>query len=168
MIRLKEKKGKCSKDEEITESSPSEETFMESELRIGLKANLDYFGRAYSAYLYFLLIITITTTTFLLNIGGDSSDNTIIQSFQQYGLNRMYLVMISWAVFFIGLDFINIQYRDRYNKLLDLYYTRTGPIIIKKEACVMEIVKYPSKVVAMIIIYIFEIIRLLKHHIKKL
>lgn len=127
---------------------------MEEELRIGLKANLDYFGRAYSAYLYFLLIITITTTTFLLDISGNGSNNAIIRIFQPYGLNRMCLTIILWVVFFIGLDFINIQYNDRHNKLLDLYYTKTVPIIIKKEAYVLKIVKYPSKVVAMIIIYI--------------
>ena len=146
---------------------PSEETFMEEELQIGLKANLDYFGRAYSAYLYFLLIITITTTTFLLDISGNGSNNAIIQLFQPYGLNGMYLTMILWVVFFIGLDFINIQYRDRYNKLLDLYYTKTGPIIIKKEAYVLKIVKYPSKVVAIIIIYVYRIVRSLKRRIKK-
>lgn len=146
---------------------PSEETFMEEELQIGLKANLDYFGRAYSAYLYFLLIITITTTTFLLDISGNGSNNAIIQLFQPYGLNGMYLTMILWVVFFIGLDFINIQYRDRYNKLLDLYYTKTGPIIIKKEAYVLKIVKYPSKVVAIIIIYVSRIVRSLKRRIKK-
>lgn len=148
MIKLRENKGKCSKNKEITESLPSEETSMEEELQVGLKANLDYFGRAYSAYLYFLLIITTATTTFLLDIGGNGSGNAIIQSFQQYGVDGLYLMMIIWAVCFIGLNFINIQYRDRYNKLLNLYYTKTGPIIIKKEAYVLKIVKYPSKVVA--------------------
>ena len=166
MIRLKEKKGKYSKNKEITESLPSEEIFMEEELQIGLKDNLDYFGRSYSAYLYFLLIITITTTTFLLDIGGNGSSDAIIQLFQ-HGLNGMYLTMTLWVVFFIGLDFINIQYRDRYNKLLDLYYTKTGPIIIKKEAYVLKIVKYPSEVVAIIIIFVFEKITLLKRRIKK-
>ena len=167
MIRLKEKKGKYSKNKEIAESLPSGETFMGEGLQIGLKANLDYFGRSYSTYLYFLLIITITTTTFLLDISGNGSNNTIIQLFQQYGLDRMYLTMIIWVVFFIGLDFINIQYRDRHNKLLDLYYIKTGPIIIEKEAYVLKIVKYPSKVVAIIIIHVSETVRSLKRRIKK-
>lgn len=167
MIRLKEKKGKYSKNKEITESLPSEETCMEEELQMGLKANLDYFGRAYSAYLYFLLIITITTTTFLLNISGNGSNNDIIQLFRPYRFDGMYLTLILWIVFFIGLDFINIQYRDRYNKLLDLYYTNTGPIIIKKESYVLKIFKCPSKVVAIIIIYISEMVRSLKRRIKK-
>jgi len=167
VIRLKEKKGKYSKNNEIAEPLPSEETFMEEELQIGLKANLDYFGRSYSAYLYFLLIITITTTTFLLDISGNGSNNTIIRLFQPYRLNEMYLTIIIWAVFFIGLDFINIQYRDRYNKLLDLYYTKTGPIIIEKESYALKIFKFPSKVVAIIIIYVSEIVRSLKRRIKK-
>ena len=144
---------------------------MEEKLQIGLKANLDYFVRGYSAYLYFLLIITITTTTFLLDIGGNGSGNAIIQSFQQDGIDGLYLMMIIWAVFFIGLGFINIQYRDRYNKVLDLYYTKTGPPYIEKEAYVSKIFRYPLKIVAMIIVYIFEIpryiIRLLIRRIKK-
>ena len=99
MIKLKENKGKYSKNKKITESRSSEETSMGEELQIWLNANLDYFGRTYSAYLYFLLIITITTTTFLFDIGGNGSGNITIQSFQQYGINGLYLMMIIWAVF---------------------------------------------------------------------
>lgn len=172
MIKLKEKIEKNSKNKEIAESPPCKETLTKEEIQTGFNANLDYFGRGYSAYLYFLLIIAITTTTWLLDIGGNGSNNAIIRLFQPYGLNGPYLTLILWVVFFIGLDLINIQYRDRYNKLLGLYYAKTGPIIIEKEAYAIKILKHPLKIAARQIVRVLNIIRYiiksLQHYIKKL
>ncbi|MCK4797336.1 MAG: hypothetical protein KAT05_08135 [Spirochaetes bacterium] len=137
------------------------------------KANLDFIGRSYSAYLYLLLIIAITTTTYLLT-GSENSINSGVQvstSFftdHIYNIDTIYYLMFTWLVYFLGLVFIEKQHLEDYNKILtDYYNNKFGKIERKSRALYIfsSLLKYPinfiillGRLIVRLLIPLFELI----------
>lgn len=144
----KEEKAKDSLDKIKEKTSEENEAW--------LKANLDYVGRSYSIYLYFILVVAITSTTYLLSIpntpvNSNQQVNTLdfIVSLDSITTNRMYNIIITWIVYLLALDFLAHRYVNKYNQILSSYYSKSSRFFIERRTFISE---YPGKLLAFILI----------------
>ena len=133
------------------------------EKEIWFKANLDYIGRSYSIYLYALLVVGITSTTYLF-----SNPKTVVNINQQVNIldftlslgsitiNVMYSIIFTWVVYWLALDFLAHRYVNKYNQILLLYYSKKSTLFIERRMFISEYFKYPAKLLALISIPLLE------------
>ena len=160
---MKEKREILSDKSNFKKWEPSEESFYGND--VCFKINMDYIGRSYSVYIYFILVLALTTTTYLISlktgVNGNLDGNPLTFSLPYIGqktVGLMYGVMGTWFVFFLALDFVKHRHVNKYNKIISNYFSGKEVNYIERKSYLSKIFILPAKLISNIVIPLLEFI----------